>query len=469
MGGATGRVPAEARRGTGGGNGPGTGGSNGPGTGGSNGPGTGGSNGTGGAGDSGTGGAGNGTAMSCGDMTYSDKYSPGYVPDQKLLDQVKTTLAGMSSADKLTQMRGTSFGTTASKQFGDIQRSMDTASIRGFRYRDASRGVNMNADFDGSKQSPGYSTVFPVSMARGASFDPELEYQIGEAIGDEMQAAKLAVLLAPCMNLLRHPLWGRAQETYGEDPHHLGKMASAFTVGVQQHVISCAKHYAANNIEVNRAQQNAMMDEQTLHEIYGRHFEMVVQEGGVGAIMASYNKINGVKATQNAELLTTMLRTNFGFRGFVLSDWWAMPNDQNASADPNVFKMTATEAIKAGLDIELPWNMNFSQLENQVGMSGSGLTQADIDKSVSRILEQKLRFGLDNKNGGGLKAPVSTWSGGAFGNIQSHIDLAEKAAIESMVLLKNDKNTLPIASSVKKVAVLGATVSFLTTDGVRPT
>ena len=162
--------------------------------------------------------------------------------------------------------------------------------------------MNLGEDMDGAApnagdrrtaSSVGYSTAFPVSMARGAAFDLDLEYAIGEAIGDEMQAAKQTLLLAPCMNMLRHPCWGRAQETYGEDPFHLGRLASAMTVGVQQHVAACAKHFMAYDIENGRDDNNSQLDEQTLREIYGRHFRMVVQDGGVASVMASYNLVNG--------------------------------------------------------------------------------------------------------------------------------------------------------------------------------
>jgi len=209
------------------------------------------------------------------------------------------------------------------------------------------------ATVDGA--SVGYATAFPVSMARGAAFDLDLEYAVGEAIADEMQAAKQTLLLAPCMNLLRHPLWGRAQETYGEDPFHIGRLASAMTVGVQQHIAANAKHFMAYDIEVNRQGNNSVMqDEQTLREIYARHFRMVVQDGGVSSVMASYNQVNGVKATQDQHILTDVLRNDFGFKGFVLSDWWAMPNT-SAATDASTLKATAVEAVKAGLDVELPW------------------------------------------------------------------------------------------------------------------
>jgi hypothetical protein len=265
-----------------------------------------------------------------------DKYSQGYTQDKGLVSQVQSTISSMSLFDEAQQMRGTRFGGITSAQFNDIQRSQDTVAskIRGFRYRDASRGMDLGEDMDGAlpnaatvnNSKVGYSTAFPVSMARGAAFDLDLEYAIGEAIGDEMQAAKQTLLLAPCMNLLRHPLWGRAQETYGEDPFHIGRLASAMTVGVQQHIAANAKHFMAYDIEIKRAANNSEMDEQTLREIYARHFRMVVQDGGVASVMASYNMVNGTKSTQNEHTLTEVLRNDFGFKGFVFSDWWAMPN-----------------------------------------------------------------------------------------------------------------------------------------------
>ncbi|HVZ89244.1 MAG TPA: glycoside hydrolase family 3 N-terminal domain-containing protein [Polyangia bacterium] len=402
-----------------------------------------------------------------------DKYSQGYKQDPGVLMQVQTTLTTMSLADEATQMRGMPYGSAGATQFNDIQRSEDTATIRGFRYRDASRGMNLGEDMDGAfpdaakvnNQSVGYSTVFPVSMARGASFDLDLEYAVGEAIGDEMQAAKQTLLLAPCMNLLRHPLWGRAQETYGEDPYEIGRMASAMTVGVQQHIAANAKHYMGYDIENNRAANNSQMDEQTLREIYGRHFRMVVQDGGVSSVMASYNLVNMVKSTQNTHTLTDVMRNDFGFKGFILSDWWAMPNGENAGTDTTTLKTTAVQAVHAGLDVELPWGLNYAQLENIVNSKG-GLTKADLDASVARILEQKFRFKADSLTGNlGLGSPSTIYANSQINCSDAHVALAERAARESMVLLKNDGGVLPISPAVKKVVVVGATVPYRTTDG----
>src|SRR4029079_17970914 len=235
------------------------------------------------------------------------------------------------------------------------------------RYRDASRGMNLGEDMSGHRPNAGklngehvgFSTAFPVSMARGAAWDLDLEYAIGEAIGDEMQAAKETLLLAPCMNLLRHPFWGRAQETYGEDSFHIGRLATAMVVGVQQHIAANAKHFMAYDVELKREQNNSQMDEQTLREVYGRHFRMVVQDGGVSSVMASYNKVNDIKSTQNHHILTEVLRDDFGFKGFVLSDWWAMPPSQTATTDTTILKNDAVMAVKAGLDVDLPWALSF--------------------------------------------------------------------------------------------------------------
>jgi beta-glucosidase len=383
-------------------------------------------------------------------------YSNPYVPEQALLDRVQAAMASLAQKEKIAQMVGTSYGSPFAKQYSDVQRSMDVAGIRGFRFRDGSRGMNLTEDMDGAKTSPGYVTVFPVSMARAASFDLDLEYAVGEAIADEMQAAKQGVLLAPSMNLLRHPLWGRAQETYGEDPFHLGRMATAMVIGAQEHIVATAKHFLGNSIEADRKRQDAEMDDQAMLEIYGRHFEMVVQDGGVGAVMAAYNKVNGEKSTQDATTLTAVLRNTFGFRGFVLSDWWAMPNDENAAADPDLLKQAAVEALGAGLDVELPWAMNYGQLE---GLVGNGVEQADIDRAASRVLEQKLRFKLEGTAGGGLASPKTIYGSGRISGNADHVAVAERAALEGMVLLEND-GVLPVAATVRKIAVLGADVSY---------
>ena len=442
---------------------------------------------TGNGGNNGTGGTGAGTGgtpvkTACGSATSDPlPYTSGYTPDPTNRANAQTIASGMSNDERAQQMSGLPQSGSANYNVFN-QESNGTRNIRGFYYRDGPRGVNLNANGDGQSD---FSTAFPVAIARGAAFDTDLEYAIGEAIGDEMLASGNTMLLAPTVNILRHPAWGRAQETYGEDVFLLGRLGSAFVVGVQQYTGACAKHYAANNIEDGRESANATMDEQTLRETYARHFGMIIQEGGVSSVMAAYNQINGTHSTQNSHLLGDILcgsesgaprpcansvtsGSGFDFQGFVLSDWWAMPNG-NTVPYPNasVLQPTAQQAVTAGLDMELPWRYNYSTL-TALATSGS-LQSSALVASTARILEQKYRFHSDKTTGYGLKTPFTTYSGGSISkNDQvdpainmSHVDLAEQAAEESMVLLKNDSNTLPIdRTKVKKVAVIGAKVMY---------
>ena len=421
--------------------------------------------------------AGSGT----GNPNAIDKYSQGYsYADPAILAQVEATMATISIADEQIQMTGTPFGSSNQGNFTDTQRSEDTATIRGYRYRDASRGMNLGEDMDGHPvdpnyktdkrdplgQSVGYATAFPVSMARGAAFDLDLEYAVGEAIGDEMQATRETLLLAPCMNLLRHPYWGRAQETYGEDPYHVGRLASAMTVGIQEHIAANAKHFMAYDVETGRQSNVSNMDEQTLREIYARHFRMVVQDAGVASAMASYNSVNGKKSTINPHTLTDVLRTDFGFKGFILSDWWAMPGSSNQNLDTSTKKSNAVAAIIAGLDVELPWSFNYGQLQNL--LNAHSITKAQLDTAVRRILYEKYRFKSDKLTGNvGLKSPITIYDTTNSEIIcdATHLALAKRAALESMVLLKNN-GVLPISPTVKTVAVVGATVPFTLDSGM---
>jgi beta-glucosidase len=411
------------------------------------------------------------TKMSCSDASYSDAYMPGYQEDASVATTVSSKISGMTPADKAAQMQGAPYGQDSSLDYTHIFAQPNSAGIAGFKFRDGPRGVNLEA---GNSGKDNYSTAFPVTIARGASFDLDLELRIGDAIGDETLASGNNMMLAPAINILRHPAWGRAQETYGEDPFLLGRMGSAFTVGVQHFVPACVKHYAANNIEAQRATKiSHIVDEQTLQEMYVRHFGTVIQEGGVACVMAAYNQVSvgsgtAAKCTQNKQLLTDVLRTEYGFKGFVLSDWWAMPPAQETFGQglPNTATRGSNSqgAVQAGMDMELPWNLNFTELVNNT--TSGKLTVADLTTSATRIVTQKVRFKVDNPSSiGGLKAPTTSLSSaGSIVNNEAHITLAEEAARKSMVLLKNESNTLPIPRTVKKVAVIGADVDYKCTN-----
>jgi beta-glucosidase len=412
----------------------------------------------------------------CGDSTEQLPFTPGqgldissakgYTADPSIKTRAQQIVASMTTSQLANQMRGTPPQSGGVIQFNDLYRTIDdtTAMVKGFALRDGPRGLNLQqAQYTGSGTNPtpisygnGYSTVFPVSMARGASWDLDLENKIGQDVADEMLASGNTIILAPCVNILRHPAWGRSQETYGEDSFLLGRMGSAYVTGVQQYIPACVRHFAANNIEDGRANQNAQMDDQTLHEIYGRHFEMIVQDGGVACVMASYNLINGTKDTLSGPLLMGMLRGTFGFNGFVLSDFWAMPPYQAIQTSPQQATI-AQEGINATLDMELPWALNYSQLE-------SVATMQQLRAAATRIIEQKLRFDVAQAGVAsqtlGLKPTTSTLGPNGIDNA-AHIADAEQAATEAMVLLKNDNDTLPIKrSAVKTIAVIGAAVPW---------
>ena len=397
--------------------------------------------------------------MSCNDEEYCDPWSPGYHLDPTVESQVGLLVGSMTLSEKADQMRGTN--PAGGSNYSDIFRTLDNANkgIRGFLFRDGPNGVNLAAQLPQGRD--GYSTSFPVPAARAATFDLDLEYRIGAAMGDETLASGNNLLLAPAVNILRHPAWGRSQEVYGEDGYTVGRMGTAFVAGVQQYVPACVKHYAANNIENGRSGANAEMDEQTLRETYGRHFEMIVHDGGVACVMAAYNLVNGKKATQSKHLLTEMLRGDMGFQGFVLSDWWAMPPG-TAGASSDALQANAAEAIAAGLDLELPWAYNYQQLEAITG-NGRPVSEAAVTAAATHILEQKLRFKiLKMGEPMGLKAAATNLSGrGSIENNGAHIAIAHEAALKAITLLKNDNHTLPInRSSVHTIAVIGANVPY---------
>ncbi len=392
------------------------------------------------------------TKSACGDAPYADPWTPGYSVNPNVAPVVQAFVDSMSASELAQQMRGTQVGSI------EIFRQTDNPNkgIQAFKFRDGPRGVCLAAELPAGAN--GYSTAFPVAEARAAAFDMDLEEQIGEAVGDETVASGNTMLLAPVINLLRHPAWGRAQETYGEDSFVLGRMGSAFTTGAQKYVPACVKHYAANNIENGRESDNAQMDEQTLREHYARHFGVVTQDSGVACVMASYNLVNGIKATLNKHLLTDILRTDFGYQGFVMSDWWAMPPGYTTSATTDTLQANAREGAFAGMDMELPWALNYQQLENVA-------TPNQLAHSAGLILTQKYRFKVGTLGGstsGGLLPAKTTLSNlhSIEGN-EDHIALARRAALEGTVLVKNDNATLPIQrSAVHTIAVIGATVPY---------
>lgn len=279
------------------------------------------------------------------------------------------------------------------------------------------------------------ATAFPVTMARGASWDIDLEKRIGAAMAEEVRAIGANYSGAVCMNVLRHPGWGRAQETYGEDPYHLGEMAAALVAGIQQHhVLACVKHFAANSMENNRFGGSMNMTERTLREVYLPHFKKVI-DSGAASVMSAYNKLNGIYCGENKYLLTDILRKEWGFKGYITSDWmWGLRNTVNG--------------IKAGMNVEMPKAKWYSSAKIKKALRRKYITSGDIDKLVRPVLRTKILF---SDAGRQHEYPLSL-----LGN-KEHIALAREAAEKSAVLLKNDDNVLPLhIENIKSIAVIGS-------------
>ena len=277
----------------------------------------------------------------------------------------------------------------------------------------------------------GNSTCFPCSMARGASFDPDLERRIGEIMGLEARAQGCNLSGAVCFNLLRHPAWGRAQETYGEDPHHLGKMGTALALGIQTHnVIATVKHFALNSMENARFYVDVEIDERALHEVYLPHFKRAI-DAGCASVMSAYNKMNGTYCGQNRELLTDILRGEWGFDGFVHSDW--------------VKGVYDVSGVEAGLDIENPEPLVWGD-KLLAAVEAGEIAEATIDRACRRILTTLYRFAA-------AEDPLPDYPETLVARPE-HVAVALEAAEKSAVLLKNDA-VLPLAKGVGTLAVLG--------------
>ena len=298
-----------------------------------------------------------------------------------------------------------------------VMGAVDRLGIPGLRFSDGPRGVVM-----------GRSTAFPVSMARGATWDVALEERVGLAIGRELRAQGANFFGGVCINLPRHPAWGRVQETYGEDPVLLGEFGAALTRGVRRNAMAVAKHYALNSMENARFQVDVTADDATLHEVFLPHFRRVVEEG-VDGIMTAYNSVNGAWAGQNERLLEGILRGLWGFEGVTVSDFIFGLRD-------------AEESLRAGLDVEEPFRQ-----QRAIAFEKDKPPSAYVDRAARRILRTQLAHHASDRE----PAPDPSV---VFG--EAHRHLAREVAQASMVLLKNEGDLLPIdASALTSVAVIG--------------
>jgi beta-glucosidase len=350
---------------------------------------------------------------------------------QQLEERIEAVLSELSLEEKVAMLSGHGFMEQIAKDGGrycarlyHIGAGNKRLGIPPLFFNDGPRGVAM-----------GSSTCFPVPMARGASFDTELEERVGDAIGRELRAHGGNLFGGVCINLLRHPAWGRAQETYGEDPFLLGKMGAALTRGVQHHnVVATPKHYAANSMENARFEVDVSIDERALREVYLPHFKRCI-DAGAGAVMSAYNQVNGAYCGHNPVLLTDILKNEWGFDGFVYSDF--------------VLGCRGADASAAGLDVEAPDTIHFGAKLVEAVERGE-VSDDRINDAVRRVLRSLLRT---------LVAPdPERYSRRAVAS-KAHRTLAREAAAKSIVLLKND-SALPFApASLRGLLVVGKLAS----------
>jgi beta-glucosidase len=318
-------------------------------------------------------------------------------------------LAQLSDAEKLALLDGDTpfWSGMADIALGDASHShpwpagqLPRLGLAGMQFVDGPRGVVLK----------GGATTFPVPIARGASWNPELEQRIGEAIALEARSFGANWVAAVCVNLLRHPGWGRAQETYGEDPVHVGAMGAACTRGLQRHTIACVKHFALNSIDSCRFLVDVQVDKRVLHELYLPHFRDCV-EAGAGSVMSAYNRVNGSWCGEHAELLNSILKRRWGFKGFVVSDFIFGVHDGVA-------------AVLAGQDLEMPFQMVFAGCLAEALAAGR-LPQGRLDDAVLRLLQAQ------------LAVPAGTYPV-ELRSCPAHRALAREAATQSIVLLRNE-------------------------------
>ncbi|SCA86904.1 putative beta-hexosaminidase, putative lipoprotein [Bacillus glycinifermentans] len=273
------------------------------------------------------------------------------------------------------------------------------------------------------------ATCFPTAACLACSWDLKLMEKVGAALGIECQANGVSILLGPGANIKRSPLCGRNFEYFSEDPYLSSKMAASHIKGVQSQGIGTSlKHFAVNNQEHRRMSIDAVVDERTLREIYLASFEGAVKKGRPWTVMSAYNKVNGTYASENHYLLNDILREEWGFEGFVVSDWSAV--DERA------------EALAAGLDLDMPSTNGLNDQKIVEAVKSGKITEGTLNSAVERILTV-------------IFQAVKSKKENAAYDPDAHHELAREAAIESIVLLKNEGQILPLKKE-GSIAVIGA-------------
>jgi len=343
-------------------------------------------------------------------------------------DRVEDLLGQMTLDEKLDQIVGDS-------ATGFDTKYNERLKIPGLKMTDGPIGVRW-----------GRATSFPSGVSLGATWDTALTQEYGKALALETLAKGRNMLLGPCVNIHRFPAGGRNFESYGEDPYLTARLAVNYVKSLQENgVIATIKHYALNNQEWRRTEVDVIADERTMREIYLPSFEYAVKEAGVYTVMSAYNKVNGWWASENDVLLNQILKNEWGFRGLVVSDWVSTHSTENAA--------------NYGLDVEMPFAQVWTKKQLKEALAAGKITEETINEKVRRILRVKFEAGLFD-NDLTEQADTSVLHGDA------HKQLAKRMALESMVLLKNANNLLPLdISKIKKIAVIGPLAKNAPTGG----
>ncbi|MBN1412605.1 MAG: glycoside hydrolase family 3 protein, partial [Spirochaetales bacterium] len=338
-------------------------------------------------------------------------------PDEKLEKKIDKIIASMTIEEKIDLIGG---DTTAGHTIGNKR-----LGIPEFKLADGPAGVHWFTKM---------STTYPALILAAATFDVDLIHKMGVALGRDCRARGIHILLAPGVNMYRSPLCGRNFEYCGEDPFLAGKIAAAYIRGVQSEGVSATiKHFVLNFQEYDRNEVSSDVDERTLREIYLPAFEIAVKEGGTGCLMTSYNLLNGIHTSEHKELITDILKEEWGFDGVVMSDW----NSVYDSINP----------VNAGLDLEMPWKKFMTHEKIIPAIKEGKIKPETIDDKVRRILRLAFSFGWMENGQRDFSIPVADAQ-----TMQTALDVARNG----LVLLKNDDDLLPFdRNSLKKIAVIG--------------
>jgi beta-glucosidase len=349
--------------------------------------------------------------------------------EEKLDQRVNDLLKKMTLSEKVSLLSGRDIWNTV---------PVPRLGIPSITMTDGPHGVRSTAPEAGRKM--GAVTAFPTGISMGATWNPDLIEKVGQALGEETRGMDCDILLGPCVNIVRDPRSGRNFETFSEDPYLTGRTAVAYIKGVQSRGVGTSiKHFAVNNYEIERFRASSDVDERTLREIYLAQFEMAIKEALPWTVMCSYNRINGIYASQNNYLQNEILRNEWGFRGAVVSDW---------AANHTIF-----ESVAGGLDLEMPGPAKYYKLLGDAVQIWQ-IDEALVDKAVRRILRIILLSGRMDK----------TVSKGAV-NTPAHQKLSRQLAEEAITLLKNEDSLLPLGKNVKSIAVIGPNAAEAVIEG----